>query len=43
MPVSILPLFRDGIEEVRLERREQDGAILPNTGPLVSRLNELSL
>ncbi|MFN2451609.1 MAG: ABC transporter ATP-binding protein [Candidatus Dormibacteria bacterium] len=38
-------VMRDGaiVEEVRLERREQDGVILPNTGPLVARLNELSL
>jgi len=38
-------VMRDGaiIEEVRLERREEDGVILPNTGPLVTRLNELNL
>ncbi|GAC1345620.1 MAG: ABC transporter ATP-binding protein [Candidatus Dormibacteria bacterium] len=38
-------VMRDGriIDEVRLERREEDGVILPNTGPLVTRLNELSL
>jgi len=38
-------VMRDGaiIEEVALERREEDGVILPNTAPLVDRLNVLNL
>jgi len=38
-------VMRDGeiIAEVALERREENGVIVPNTAPLIERLNELDL